>query len=73
MQNLDKMPVYVPGITAEMAQELEDRITEFENLHEADVIRGGAGWVPAIKKRDFIIAIVVNAVIAANWVIAMLT
>lgn len=67
------LPVDVPGIEPSTADNLEQRISEFEEKHLDDVISGGNGWVPKIKKFDIIVAVSVNAIIAIYWLWAVLS
>ncbi|MHC1586597.1 MAG: hypothetical protein ACXQTV_03530 [Candidatus Hecatellaceae archaeon] len=69
----EKMPIDLPGLTEEMRREIEERVSEFERLHEPEVARGGAGWVSRVKARDYIIALIVNLIIIVYWIIGMLT
>lgn len=64
-------PIELPGLTEELRADIDARITEFEAQHEADVLRGGAGWVPRVTGRDYAIAIGVNALFAIWLVIAL--
>lgn len=69
----EKMSIYVPGITKEQEVKLENRIAEFERDHEADLVHGGPGYVPHIQNRDFVIAWVINAVLAVYYFWAILS
>ena len=64
--------VNLPGAGPELTEEIERRITEFEREHEADVLRGGPGWVPRIRRVDYLIAIAVNVMIVI-WLVLALT
>lgn len=68
-----KIPVDLPGLTEELRREIEERISEFENIHESDVVKGGSGWVPRVKARDYIIALVINIIIIIYWILATVT
>ena len=46
MLPIDKLSVNVPGLTSEMGEELEERVRDFENIHEESASVGGAGYVP---------------------------
>lgn len=61
----------LPGISPEWRRDLDERLVEFETLHQYDVVHGGPGWVPRIRRVDYTIAIVVNAVIAL-WMVLVL-
>jgi len=67
-----KLPIDVKGLTAEMQKELEDRVIEFEKDFEPSTSVGGEGYVPIIQKRDYIIAGIVNGIIALYYVVAVL-
>ena len=69
----ERMPIYVPGITEEQKLNLETRISDFERDHENDLIHGGPGYVPHIEKSDFIIAWVINAILAVYYFWAILS
>ena len=56
MLPIDKLSVNVPGLTSEMGEELEERVRDFENIHEESASVGGAGYVPIIRKGDFMFA-----------------
>jgi hypothetical protein len=58
----------------ELLEELKKRIEEFEKSGIQDrVLKGGDGYVPRIKKRDYIIAIIINLAITIYFLIAVLT
>jgi hypothetical protein len=56
----------------DIERELERRIVEFEENHQADVLRGGPGWVPRIRGRDYLLGVAVNLLITI-WLIIALT
>lgn len=64
--------VYIGGLDAELAQAIEERVSEFERKHEPDVLREGPGWVPRIRKIDYVIALAINAAIIIWLVISLL-
>ena len=64
--------VYIGGLDAELAQAIEERVSEFERKHEPDVLREGPGWVPRIRKIDYVIALAINAAIIIWLVISPL-
>jgi len=66
-----RTPVALPGLTDEVRAEIEERITEFEEQHEADVLRGGPGWVPRVLGRDYAVAVAVNALFVIWLVVAL--
>lgn len=68
----EKLPIDINGLTPEMREELEARIVEFEKEHEASASQGGEGYVPIIKKGDFIFAGVLNAIFIVYFVVAVL-
>lgn len=70
MASRRRLPVDLPGVDAAMAADIEERISDFEGNHEADVLSGGPGWVPRVTGRDYAIAIAVNALIVA-WLVAV--
>jgi hypothetical protein len=61
----------MPGLDETLRRDLDERITEFEALHQADVMRGGEGWVPRVRRADYIIAIAVNALIVL-WLVVVI-
>lgn len=67
MEKEERMAAYPPkefaGLTEEFREEIAERVAEFEKVHEAEVRRGGPGWVPRIKMRDYMIAGLVNLVL----------
>ena len=60
------------GLNREIAQSIEERVSEFELNHEHDLVKGGSGWVPRIRKVDYIIALVINAAITLWLAIALI-
>ncbi len=64
--------VHISGPDVELAQVIEERISEFEREHEPDVLRDGPGWVPRIRKIDYVIAVTINAAIILWLVISLL-
>ena len=72
MLPIKKLPVDVPGLTPDMKEELERRVTEFEQEHEPDIIVGGEGYVQKIKKGDILFAGVINAAIVVYMIVALL-
>lgn len=72
MLPVSKLPIDVKGLTPEMKKELEDRILEFERDFEPSTSTGGEGYVPQITKKDYTIAITVNAIILIYYIIALL-
>lgn len=64
--------VHVGDLDPELAQAIEERISEFERKHEPDVLRDGPGWVPRIRKIDYVIALAINAAIIIWLVISLL-
>ena len=72
MEKVSKLAVDIPGIDEEMRSAIDDIIEEFEAKHEPDIVNGGNGWVPRIKKIDYIIAASINLIFII-WLIASLT
>lgn len=68
----DKLRINLSGLSEELAQDVEERILEFEKKHEASLLNGGAGWVLKIRGIDYSIAIAVNAVIVLWLVVVFL-
>ena len=68
----EKLPIDVKGLTCEMKEELEKRVLEFEREHEVDISKGGAGYVPAIRRGDFAFAGILNAIIVVYFIVAVL-
>lgn len=67
-----RMAINYPGLTKEMQAELEIRLQEFEKDHLDDVIHGGPGYVPKIRKVDFAIAWSINIAIGIWYIAAVL-
>jgi hypothetical protein len=61
----------LPGVSAEWLRDLDERIVEFEARHQDDVMRGGPGWVPRIRRFDYAVAIAANVVIIV-WLFLVL-
>lgn len=72
MLPIEKLPVDVSGLTPEMKEELEERIVEFEQEHEATARVGDEGYVPKIRKGDFLFAGVINIIIVVYMIVAVL-
>ena len=51
--------------------DLDERIRDFEERHQSDVTQGGEGWVPRIRRIDYVVAIAANAVIVL-WLVVVL-
>ena len=62
--------INLPGLGDELRNSVEERVSEFEREHEPDLLKGSSGWVPNIRKVDYAIAILINAVIAFWLIIA---
>lgn len=73
MENSTSLPLHMPGLDAKLLAEVEERIEEFERDHEQDVIRGGNGYVERIRKKDYVIAIAINAVLGVYWLWSIMT
>jgi len=69
---VEKHPCEVGGLTPEMTAELEKRVQEFEREHEEDVIANGTGYVPKIRKGDYLFAGLINAAITIYMIIAVI-
>jgi len=65
------LPVDLPGLDEDLRNKAEERIAEFERDHQADVVSGGDGWIPKIKKRDYAIAITLNLIVIIWLIIAL--
>ncbi|GAB1475288.1 hypothetical protein MASR2M70_01200 [Bacillota bacterium] len=72
MLPVSDLPINVRGLTPEMKKELEERVLEFEKDFEPYTSQKGEGYVPIIKKSDFMIAGIVNGIIFIYYVIAVL-
>ncbi|WP_052668553.1 hypothetical protein [Nitriliruptor alkaliphilus] len=59
-----------PRATPELTAAIEEIVTEFEQEHEANVMQGGPGWVPRLRRSDIVIASVVNLALVLWLVIA---
>jgi hypothetical protein len=64
-------PVQLPGIDEDLRADIEARIAEFEAHHQASVLADGPGWVPRIRRSDYVWAVAVNAAIVLWLVIAL--
>jgi hypothetical protein len=60
------------GLNRDIAQSIEERVSEFEVNHERDLVKGGCGWVPRIRKVDYIIALAINGAITLWLAIALI-
>jgi hypothetical protein len=67
----DAARITMPGIPDDLRSDIEQRVHEFEQQHQHDLLRDGPGWVPRIRAIDYAIAIVVNAVFVVWLVIAL--
>ena len=72
MLPVEKLPIDYGGLTPEMREELEARVVEFERDHQASAAEGKEGYVPIIRKKDFIIAGTLNALIVIYLIVAVL-
>ena len=63
--------VQIPGLDDELALAIEERVSEFEQKHEPDLLQYGPGWVPRIRKIDYVIAIGINTAITLCLIIAL--
>ena len=63
--------VRIPGLDDKLALAIEERVSEFEQKHEPDLLQYGPGWVPRIRKIDYVIGISINAAIILWLVIAL--
>jgi hypothetical protein len=70
MASANRLPIDLPGLDGDLRRDVEERIEEFEQVHEPDVLRDGAGWVPRVTGRDYAIAVGINAVVVA-WLVAV--
>lgn len=71
--NYRKLPVDVPGLSPDMCEALEEKITEFEENHLDSAINGGDGFVPRIQKKDIVIASVINGIILIYYIWALVS
>lgn len=71
--NYRKLPVDVPGLSPDMCEALEAKITEFEDNHLDSAISGGDGFVPRIQKKDILIASVINGIILIYYIWALVS
>ena len=62
--------INLPGLGEELRNSVEERVSEFEHEHEPGLLKGSSGCVPHIRKLDYAIAILINAVIALWLIIA---
>lgn len=72
MLPVEKLPMDLAGLSPEMREELEKRVCEFEEQHEAEASSGGAGYVDKIRKGDYAFAAIVNGIIVIYFIIAVL-
>lgn len=63
--------VKLRGIPQDLRDDIEDRVIEFEREHQAEVLTGGAGWVPRVRALDYGIAVAVNVLIVIWLVVAL--
>lgn len=63
--------VSLPGLDEDLRADIETRIAEFEAEHQASVIAGGPGWVPRLRRSDYIAAVAVNLLIIVWLVVAL--
>jgi len=73
MENGSKMPLFMPGLDEKLLAEVEERVSEFEQDHELDVIRGESGYVDRIRGKDYAIALVINGVLGIYWLWSILS
>jgi hypothetical protein len=64
--------VRIAGLDKELDWAIEERVSEFERKHEPDALQDGPGWIPRIRKIDYIIAIGINAAIMLWLVITFI-
>ncbi len=72
MLPIEKLPIDIGGLSPDMRKELEERVLDFEKNYEPSASTGGPGYVPKIRKGDFIFAATVNAIIVVYFIIAVL-
>jgi hypothetical protein len=63
--------VDLPGIDDGLRADIETRIAEFEALHQASVLADGPGWVPRLRRSDYLWAVAVNVLIIVWLVVAL--
>jgi hypothetical protein len=63
MNQEENIVINLPGLDDEMKSEIANRVKMFEQDHEADVTRNGDGWVPRVKRTDYLIGGIVNFII----------
>ena len=68
----NQLPIDIKGLDDETRAVLVERIEEFEKDYEKSSSEGGPGYVEKIKKSDYAIAIIFNAIIAIYYVVAVL-
>lgn len=71
--NYRKLEVDVPGLSSEMTENLEELICEFEENHANDMLNGGDGFVPRLKKRDLVVGTVINGLILVYYIGALIS
>jgi len=65
------IPIDLPGMDEELRRDVELRVEEFEKEYTPRLLKEGKGWVPKIRLRDYIIAIVINALVVIWLIIAL--
>ena len=70
MANAKGMEINLPGLDEKMREQITQRVEEFEEKHEPNIVNDGDGWIPRITKSDYIIAISINVLIII-WMIAV--
>lgn len=62
----------LPAVPDHVRRDIAERIAEFEDAHEADVLADGPGWVPRIRRSDYFFAGALNVVLIVWLVVAFL-
>ena len=71
--NYRKLAVDIPGLSEGMCEELERRITDFEENHLDDALNGRDGFVPRLGKKDIVFASIINGIIAIYYIWALVS
>ena len=64
--------VDLPGLDEEVKREIENRVLEFEEKYEDLVFQCKDAMVPRIKNIDYLIAIVINAILVVYLVVVLM-
>lgn len=72
MKGYSKPDVNLSGLDEETKQEILRRIEEFEDKHEPNIVANGNGWIPRLERNNVVFAAVINLLITAWLVFALI-